>query len=405
MRVSELGEKKLVEIAQDFFSDNLSGENIAVGIGDDTAAVEFGDDLFLLSSDICYADTHFPPRSPPRLCGWYAAAVNLSDLASKGGRPLGMLFDIGVPHDFPLSWFREVLRGFNECCKHYGTPVIGGDTKFSSRLLMAPTVIGRVKRSGFIPRKGCRPGDMVCITGTLGGSYGAYAKIMDYLSAHEGTDNNPSPKYNCVDEGTKEYGSADEGTQEYNCVDEGSKEYRYYNKMLGIHPHMEAGRILSKSGVVTCGMDISDGLAMSLHELARINKCGFEISGEALLGRSPPDKLEMPAETDVEGAGETCFTGMDWAPSGMSSPMDPLLKETGFSPGRSLEAGLYHGGDFGLLFTVEREKIGTIEKLFHERSDLPSLFSIGRVTGEKVSLRTGSDVKPLANRGWEHLSG
>ena len=358
MRVSDLGEKKLVEIARECFSDNLSGENIAVGIGDDTAAVEFGADLFLLSSDISYADTHFPPRSPPRLCGWYAAAVNLSDLASKGGRSLGILLDIGVPDDFPLSWFREVLRGFNECCIHYRTPVIGGDTKFSNRLLMAPTVIGRVKRSGFIPRKGCRPGDIVCITGTLGGSYGAYVKIMDYLSAHEGTDNNRSPKYNCVNE----------GAQEYSCVDEGTQEYQYYNKMLGIHPHMEAGRILSKSGVVTCGMDISDGLAISLHELARINKCGFEIDEETL-------------------------------------PMDPLLKEMGFSPDRSLEAGLYHGGDFGLLFTVEREKIGTIEKLFHERSDLPSLFSIGRVTGEKVSLRTGSDVKPLANRGWEHLSG
>ncbi len=348
MRVSELGEKKLVKIAQECFSDNLSGENIAVGIGDDTAALRIGEDILLVSSDITHTDTHFPPGSPPRLCGWYAAAVNLSDLASKGGRPIGMLLDIGLPDDFPLSWFKEVLRGFNECCIHYGTPVIGGDTKFSNRLLMAPTVIGRMGEGRFISRKGCEPGDLVCITGTVGGSYGAYSRIRDSLPDIDTADQN--------------------GGGKYWCVDETSPEYRYYENMLEIHPHVEAGRILSKSGFVTCGMDISDGLAMSLHELARINKCGFEIDEEAL-------------------------------------PIDLLLRELGFPHDRSLETGLYQGGDFGLLFTVERKKIGTIEKLFHERSDLPSLFSIGRVTGEKVSLRTGSDVKPLANRGWEHLRG
>jgi len=364
MRVSELGEKKLVEIAQECFSDNRSGENIAVGIGDDAAAVRVGNELLLISSDITHADTHFPPGSPPRLCGWYAAAVNLSDLASKGGRPLGILLDIGLPHDFPLSWFREVLRGFNECCKHYRTPVSGGDTKFSSDLLMAPTVIGRIESSRFIPRKGCKPGDVVCITGTIGGSYGAYMKISDYLSINEERHENQRRKYSYVDERTVEY--------------------RYYEKMLKVHPHLEAGRILSKSGVVTCGMDISDGLAMSLHELARVNKCGFEISEEAL-------------------------------------SIDPLIEKIGCSAGQSLDIGLYRGGDFGLLFTVKRERIEIAEKLFHDNGHLPPLFIIGRVTDEdhimkgrtsnlsndnvRILLKKGGVVKAVENRGWEHLRG
>jgi len=346
MQVSNIGEKGLVRIAYDIFSDNLSGESVFLGIGDDAAAVIPGEDLILVSSDITHADTHFPHGSPPYLCGWYAAAVNLSDIASKGGIPLGMLLNIALPRDLPLEWFREVLRGFYECCKAFGTPVIGGDTKYSGRLIMAPTVLGSVRRDGFIPRKGCREGDVVCVTGKLGGSHGSFCSIMNYL---------------------KERAThSDDGGNGFWHVEESQEIYSSYERLLKIRPHMDAGRVLSDMSYATCGMDNSDGLAMSLHELARQNGVGFLIEERRL-------------------------------------PIDPLLGRIGFTPGEALKDALYEGGDFGLLFTVPPDGIDALKERFSEQKGLPPLYAIGKVTGTGVCMRTDEGIVQLEDRGWEHL--
>lgn len=337
----------MVQIAHDSFSDNLYGERIALSIGDDVAAVTSDEDLILISGDITHAHTHFPRGSPPYLCGWYAAAVNLSDIASKGGKPLGMLLNIALPPDFPLEWFRDLLRGFNDCSKEFGAPVIGGDTKYSGGLMLAPTVLGSVRRDRFISRKGCEVGNIVCVTGNLGGSYGSFRSIEDYLRERD-----------------RDNGGDGDG---YWYVEKDRNIHSSYERLLKIMPHVEAGRTLSEMSCATCGMDNSDGLAMSLYELARQNGTGFLIETKSL-------------------------------------PIDPLLDRIGLTPGEALEAALYEGGDFGLVFTVPPDRMESVNRRFDGQKGLPPVSEIGRVTGKGVCMRTGEGTVHLEDRGWEHLT-
>jgi len=344
MRVSDVGEKRLVEIARNIFSDKETAE-IAVGIGDDTAALRAGTGLILVTSDLTCADTHFPEGSPPALCGWYAAAVNLSDLAAKGGKPAAIILDVALPADFPLSWFELLLSGFNDCAKRYGMPVIGGDTKFAPSLIMAPTALGRIERDKFISRKGCREGDIVCVTGTLGRGYASLRMIEEHNQQTGGEKGHQSPYWH---------------------VRKNEDAYGYYEKMLKIFPHVEAGLSLSESNLISSGMDNSDGLAMSIHELSRQNGIGFQVDRNRL-------------------------------------PVDPDLELSGLSEDEAVGAALYQGGDFGLLFTVAERDLKVLERIFEENEALPAIRSIGKVTGKDVVMRSGSDIMPIEDRGWEHL--
>ena len=345
MRVSDVGEKKLVEIARNIFSRNVSLLGIAVGIGDDTAALTSGTGLILVTSDLTCSTTHFPAGSPPSLCGWYAAAVNLSDLAAKGGKPSGILLDVALPSDFPLSWFELLLSGFNDCAKRYDMPVIGGDTKFTPSLIMAPTAIGRCKSDRFISRKGCSEGDIVCATGTLGRGIAALRMVNDYIQMKSFEKGVGSPYWH---------------------VKNSEGAYEYYEKMLKILPHVEAGLSLSKSKLVSSGMDNSDGLAMSLHELSRQNGIGFLVERNQL-------------------------------------PLDPDLELSGLSEDEAVESALYRGGDFGLLFTVAERDLERVERMFEKDEKLPVLTPIGKVTGKDISLISGEDIVPVSDKGWEHL--
>ena len=345
MRVSDVGEKRLVEIARNIFLDIFPPHDIAVGIGDDTAALLSGAGLILVTSDLTCAETHFPAGSPPDLCGWYAAAVNLSDLAAKGGKPAGIILDVALPADFPLAWFELLLTGFNDCAKRYCMPVIGGDTKFAPSLIMAPTALGRIEPDKFISRKGCSEGDMLCITGTLGRGYAALRMVEEFNRQTKGTQ---------------------ERQGSYWHVRKNEYAYDYYEKMLKIYPHVEVGLALSESKLISSGMDNSDGLAMSLHEMSRQNGLGFLV-----------DRDRLPVDRDLE--------------------------LSGLNEDEAVEAALYRGGDFGLLFTVAEKDLEVTAKMFQENEAMPVFTPIGKVTGRDVLLRSGSDIAPMGDRGWEHL--
>ncbi|MDP7264861.1 MAG: thiamine-phosphate kinase [Candidatus Thermoplasmatota archaeon] len=345
--MSDVGEKRLVEIARNIFSDNLQANGIIVGIGEDTAALTSGSGLILVTSDLTCSTTHFPVGAPPSLCGWYAAAVNLSDLAAKGGKPAGIVLAVAIPGSFPLSWFESLLSGFHECAKRYKMPVIGGDTKFAPSLIMAPTAIGRCESDRFISRNGCRRGDIVCITGTLGRGFAALRMIKGFN------------RRRAIEKG--QHGA-------YWYVKKNEDAYDYYEKMLKIFPHVEAGLSLSESNFVSSGMDNSDGLAMSLHELARQNDVGFLVDRNRL-------------------------------------PMDRDLEISGLNEDESVEAALYRGGDFGLLFTVAEDNLKKVERIFEDNELLPAISPIGKVTDKDILLRNGDDISLIEDKGWEHLIG
>jgi thiamine-monophosphate kinase len=135
------------------------GAGVTVGIGDDAAVLAGG---IVASTDILVDGVHFDSgRISVRDIGHRAAAASLSDMAAMGAEPLCLLAAFGLPEGFRDA--RELAAGMAE----HGVPLSGGDLSRSGQLLVSVTAIGRAERP--VLRSGGRPGDLLVVTGTLGG--------------------------------------------------------------------------------------------------------------------------------------------------------------------------------------------------------------------------------------------
>lgn len=138
-------------------------------IGDDAAAVSVGRHrTVLLSSDALIENVHFLRSSPAARIGAAATAVNLSDIAAKGGRPAAVLIDLLVPAGTPSRWARSVLRGAERMAARFGCHVLGGDTKPSETRSVIGVSVGWAGPGRIPTRDGARPGDLVVTTGVVG---------------------------------------------------------------------------------------------------------------------------------------------------------------------------------------------------------------------------------------------
>jgi thiamine-monophosphate kinase len=136
---------------------------VVLGIGDDAAVL---DDGTVVSADMLVEGVHFNlGRTPPREVGHRAATANLSDLAAMGARPVALLAAFGLPAGFDEA--AEIAAGMRE----HGVPVAGGDLSRSPVLIVSVTAVGRAERP--VRRSGGRPGDLLVVTGPLGGQAAA----------------------------------------------------------------------------------------------------------------------------------------------------------------------------------------------------------------------------------------
>ena len=168
MKASELTERELIARIAKLLA--RQGENTILGAGeDDCAVLEIeGDDYLLITTDMLHRKTDFPIRMTGWQIGWMSVAVNLSDLASKGARPLGVVMAMGIPPDTEVGFIEEIVRGMDECAGKFGTQIIGGDTDSHDELTMVGTAFGLVRKELLIRRSGAKAGDIVCVTGNIG---------------------------------------------------------------------------------------------------------------------------------------------------------------------------------------------------------------------------------------------
>jgi len=136
---------------------------------DDAAIIE---NNLVLTTDTLVENTHFTLKTyTPEEIGWKALAVNLSDIAAMGGKPLYALVSLSLPGKISLQWIKNLYKGINSCAKKYKTKIIGGNLARSIEINITIMVIGKV-RAGLAPalRSNAKPGDLVFATGTFGDS-------------------------------------------------------------------------------------------------------------------------------------------------------------------------------------------------------------------------------------------
>jgi thiamine-monophosphate kinase len=230
--LNDIGERKAIENIKEVLSKY---ENI-VEIGDDCAILEQGDYLLLVTTDMINEKTHIPNIMSPWQIGWFVVSISLSDIAAKGGKPLGLVLALGLPGETSELFLKNLMNGANACANSYLTSIIGGDTKENPNITICSTAIGWACKDDFMPRIGMKGGEIVALTGPLGG---AGAGLYAY-------------KHNVKDK-------------------------NFFEKFLEPRPRVFEGIELAKTRTVSSCMDISDGLSSSLYQLSDLNNVGFEL--------------------------------------------------------------------------------------------------------------------------------
>ncbi|WP_336980334.1 thiamine-phosphate kinase [Altererythrobacter fulvus] len=153
----------------------LATHPAARGLDDDCAVLPFGTETLILTHDMLVEGIHYLPGADMADVAWKLVATNLSDLASKGAEPLGVLLGHMLgPGD------GDFLRGLEDVLRHYGVPLLGGDTT-SGRSPRADglTALGRASCLPVPSRSGAQPGDAVYLTGPVGAAMMGFEALRD----------------------------------------------------------------------------------------------------------------------------------------------------------------------------------------------------------------------------------
>lgn len=266
------------------------------GIGDDCAVLPVADgDALLFTADLLNEGVHFLRRATSaRELGGKALAVNLSDIAAMGGRPVATLLSLALPPDAGETWAEEFMEGYRALSERYGVALVGGDTTRSGQgITINVTAIGRAPLSCIKRRSAARPGDVLFTTGALGASG---AGLRDLLAGRLDTP--------------------------------AAVEHR------NPRPQVEEGLWLGMRREVHAMMDLSDGLASDLRHILDRSRVGAEV----LLERIPVaegsdlqtaacggEDYRLLLTADAEGAGQLA----DEFLKRFGSPLHPLGRITG----------------------------------------------------------------------------
>lgn len=320
-KLSDVGEREAVRLLTAIFD-----RGHPIGLGHDCGVVEWGDDYLVITTDVVNPRTHIPEGARPDQVGWYLVAVNLSDVAAAGARALGFVAALSLPPGTDTDFLKGLAQGMEACAREFGIAVLGGDTKESDVPSFAGTAIGRVRKDRILLRKGARPGDAIVVTGDLGRAGLAFAQLADPATRPRGLE-----------------------------------------ELLHPYPRLREGTLFSESGVVTSCMDISDGLGLSLAQMAAMSGLSYAV---------------------------------EWERVPLHEPLKLLAAD------RQREHALYAGGDYELVATVKADAVEELLARMNEprRGAHRELTVIGKVDKPGPNtLLVGGRNEVLQGRGWEHF--
>jgi thiamine-monophosphate kinase len=229
---------------------------LAVGIGDDAAVVtpERGA-LEILTTDALVEGVHFDRRvSTPHDIGWKAIAVNLSDIAAMGGTPRLALLSLGVPAAMPVADLHELIDGFLALAAEARVTLAGGNiTRSPGPLFVDVTVVGFARRRHVLTRGGAHAGDDLYVTGEIGAAaaglgWSKWTKDREESKELEGI----------------------EGIEA--CV----------RRHCAPVPRVRFGALLGRNRAASACVDLSDGLADGVRQIAEASGLGATIDAGAV---------------------------------------------------------------------------------------------------------------------------
>ncbi len=198
-------------------------------VGDDCAVLpQPGSDFDLvLTSDPLIQDVHFTQEATPEQIANKAAGRVLSDFAAMGAEPQYLLINVVAPPEQKFQTLEKIYAEFSNLWKNFGVEIVGGDLAQGSALELHVFGAGRVPKGTALLRSGAKPGDLIYVTGPLGGAQAS-------------------------------------------------------GKHLNFTPRIAEGNRLRETGLVTSMMDISDGLATDLRHILKASNVGAEILSEQI---------------------------------------------------------------------------------------------------------------------------
>src|SRR6195952_5101057 len=173
-------EKTNIEALGEFGLINHLTKNIKLeqkssikGVGDDAAVLDFKGKKILVSTDMLLEGIHFDlAYTPLKHLGYKAIQVNLSDIYAMNGIASQVTVSIGISSKFPLEAVEELYEGIYLACEKYNVDLVGGDTSSSKQgLVISVTAMGYADEKDIVYRNTANEGDLICVSGDLGGAY------------------------------------------------------------------------------------------------------------------------------------------------------------------------------------------------------------------------------------------
>jgi thiamine-monophosphate kinase len=245
------------DLIRDIRRRAATGERLPeLGIGDDCAILSLPrGHQALVTTDFSLEDIHFRREwHPADSVGHRCLARGLSDIAAMGGTPWSAFLSLALPADLPQKWVDGFIAGFLKLAKRHNVTLAGGDIAQSPDGILADIVVlGSVSAGTALPRSGARPGDLIYVTGELGGSSGSLQQLR------AGKKLRPS-----------------------------SHLRHFYPE-----PRLVVGQALREKRLATAMIDLSDGLSTDLGHICEESGVGAVIEAAALPATPDDERLQL----------------------------------------------------------------------------------------------------------------